>query len=414
MSQRPTVLVLTHRTPFPPDKGDRIRTFNVLRFLSPHTDVHLACLADEPVSPEQHEGMSRLAKRVGVVPIGRSRWIRALASLAIGGTASQGAFRSTGLTNLLRSWARETRYDACLLSASSLVEYMELPELRQTTAVVDLIDLDSQKWLDYAAAGGLKAWLYRREGSRLRQVEKQLSQRFRAAVVVSEVEADLYRQFGPAELVHVIPNGVDLDYFAPQTGVPQAMNCVFVGALDYKPNVLGASWFCQKVWPELMRRNPEARCQLVGRKPAAAIAALASIPGVDVVGQVPDVRPYLASASVVIAPLQIARGIQNKVLEALSMAKAVVASPQAFAGIAAKAGKHLVAATEAETWVGEIEKLWKSPAERSRLGSAGREFVLANHCWQTCLEPLAGLMGISATLESSTQRREVLVGGSRS
>ena len=412
MSRRPTVLFLTHRTPFPPDKGDRIRTFNVLQFLSAHADVHLACLADEPVSPEQYEGMSRLATRVGVVPIGRSRWIHALASLAIGGTASQGAFQSSGLTNLLRSWARETRYDACLVSASSLVAYMDLPELRDTPAVVDLIDLDSQKWLDYAATSGLKSRLYRLEGSRLRRVEKQLAPRFRAAVVVSEVEADLYRQFGPPDLIHVIPNGVDLDYFAPQ-GAPQALGCVFVGALDYKPNVLGASWFCRNVWLELVRRHPEARCQLVGRKPTKAITALASIPGVDVVGQVPDVRPYLASASVVIAPLQIARGIQNKVLEALSMAKAVVASPQAFAGIAAKAGEHLVAATDVGTWVNEIERLWKNPAERACLGVAGREFVLANHCWQTCLEPLAGLMGITETLKSAPQRTEMLVGGSR-
>jgi polysaccharide biosynthesis protein PslH len=412
VSWRPTVLFLTHRTPFPPDKGDRIRTFNVLRFLSGHADVHLACLADEPVAPEQYEGISRLATRVGVVPIGKSRWIRALASVATGGTVSQGAFRSSRLTNLLRSWASETRYEACLVSASSLVAYLDLPELRTTPAVVDLIDLDSQKWLDYAAAGGLKSWLYRLEGNRLRQVERQLSSRFRAAVVVSEVEAGLYRQFGPADLIHVIPNGVDLDYFAPQEA-PQALGCVFVGALDYKPNVLGASWFCRNVWPELARRNPQARCQLVGRKPTAAIAALASIPGVDVVGQVPDVRPYLASASVVIAPLQIARGIQNKVLEALSMAKAVVASPQAFAGIAAKAGEHLVAATDAATWVNELEKLWKNPAERARLGTAGRGFVLANHCWQTCLEPLAGLLGIAAKLESAPQRREMLVGGSR-
>jgi polysaccharide biosynthesis protein PslH len=413
VSRRPTVLLLTHRTPYPPDKGDRIRTFNVLRFLSAHADVHLACLADEPVGAEQYEGMSRFATRVGVVPVGSSRWVHALTSLATGGTASQGAFRSSQMTELLRSWVQATRYDACLVSASSLVDYLDLPELRSTPAVVDLIDLDSQKWLDYAAAGGLKAWLYRLEGNRLRQVEKQLAPRFRAAVVVSEVEADLYRQFGPADLIHVIPNGVDLDYFAPQPA-PQTLGCVFVGALDYKPNVLGASWFCREVWPELARRHPEARCQLVGRKPTASVLALATLSGVEVVGQVPDVRPYLASASVVIAPLQIARGIQNKVLEALSMAKAVVASPQAFAGIAAKAGEHLAEANNVRSWVEEIDRLWKSPAERARLGNAGREFVLANHCWQTCLEPLAGLLGIGPLSASAPRRNEILIGGSRS
>jgi sugar transferase (PEP-CTERM/EpsH1 system associated) len=411
VTRRPTILFLTHRTPYPPDKGDRIRTYNVLRFLSRHADVHLACVADEPVSAEQRQGMLHLATRVGIVPIGRSRWVRALMSLATGGTASQGAYRSSKLTDLLRSWAREVRYDACLASASSLVSYMDLPELRSTPAVVDLIDLDSQKWLDYAAAGGPESWFYRLEGFRLREVEKQLSRRFRAAVVVSEVEADLYRQFGPTDLIHVIPNGVDLEYFAPQPA-SEVLGCVFVGALDYKPNVLGAIWFCREVWPELFRRYPQARCQLVGRKPTPAIAALAALPGLDLVGQVPDVRPYLASASVVIAPLQIARGIQNKVLEALSMAKAVVASPQAFAGISAKAGEHLLEATDAEAWVHGIERLWKNAAERARLGKAGREFVETNHCWQTCLEPLAGLLGISESAAGASQPHEMLVGGS--
>jgi sugar transferase (PEP-CTERM/EpsH1 system associated) len=412
VSWRPTVLFLTHRTPFPPDKGDRIRTYNVLKFLSTRADVHLACLADEPVSSEQNEGMRQLASRVGAVPIGTSRWIGALASLATGGTVSQGAFRSGRLTDLLRSWAREVRYDACLVSASSLVPYMDLPELRSTPAVIDLIDLDSQKWFDYAAKGGLKSWLYHLEGHRLREVEKQLSSRFRAAVVVSEVEADLYRRFGPAHLVHVIPNGVDLEYFAPRAAA-EVLGCVFVGALDYKPNVLGAEWFCREVWPELIRRHPQARCQLVGRKPAAAVTALAAIAGVEVVGQVPDVRPYVASASVVIAPLQIARGIQNKVLEALSMAKAVVASPQAFAGIAAKAGEQLLEAKDVQAWVREIERLWNDRGERARLGKAGREFALANHCWQTCLEPLAGLLGLSQVAERAAGPREALVGGPR-
>jgi sugar transferase (PEP-CTERM/EpsH1 system associated) len=292
------------------------------------------------------------------------------------------------------------------------VPYLELPELRSVPALVDLIDLDSQKWIDYAQAGGLKSWLYRLEGSRLRRVERQLPKRFRAAVVVSEVEAALFRQFGPADFIHVVPNGVDLDYFAPRPAASE-VGCVFVGALDYKPNVEGAAYFCRQVWPELRRRHPEAKCQLVGRRPTSAVLALGQIPGVEVVGQVADVRPYLASAQVVIAPLQIARGIQNKVLEALAMAKAVVASPQAFAGIAAKAGEHLLSAHDAGEWVSEIERLWQNPAERVRLGEAGREYVLANHCWQTCLEPLADLLELSAAAARTTPERSELVGGPR-
>lgn len=408
MKRRPTLLFVTHRAPYPPDKGDRIRTYNVLRFLAARADVHLACLADEPVTAEQDQGLRQLASRVGAVPLGAGRWARALASFASGRTISQGAFWSPNLAGMLRNWAKETRYDACLISASSLVPYLQLPELESIPAVVDLIDLDSQKWFDYAAAGGMKSWLYRLEGRRLRAVEKHLPSRFRAAVVVSEVEAALFRQFGKGDFIQVVPNGVDLEYFAPQHA-QEAIGCVFVGALDYKPNVEGADFFCRQVWPELFRRHPRARCQLVGRRPTAAVQALSQIPGVEVVGQVPDVRPYLAGASVVVAPLQIARGIQNKVLEALAMAKAVVASPQAFAGIAARAGEHLLEARDVPGWVREVERLWRDPAERARLGEAGRHYVQASHCWQTCLEPLNGLLGLSSQFASEVSCQESLV-----
>jgi sugar transferase (PEP-CTERM/EpsH1 system associated) len=393
VSGKPTILFLAHRTPYPPDKGDRIRTYNVMRFLSRRAHVHVACLADEPVSAEQRAGLERLAARVGVVPIGRARWLRALGSLAAGGTVSQGAFRSPRLARLLRSWARDTRYDACLISASSLASYVELPGLREVPAVIDLIDLDSQKWLDYAAAGGLKAWLYRIEAARLREVERRLEARFRAGVVVSETEANLFRQFGPADFIQVIPNGVDLDYFAP-VPASETVGCVFVGAFDYKPNVEGALWFCQQVWPELHRRHPQARCQLVGRRPTAAVQALNAFPGVEVVGQVADVRPFVAGARVVIAPLQIARGIQNKVLEALAMGKAVLATPQAFAGIQARAGEHLLAASTAPEWIASLERLWSDSSLRARLGAAGREFVAANHSWNACLSPFASLLDL--------------------
>jgi polysaccharide biosynthesis protein PslH len=410
VSGKPTILFLTHRTPFPPDKGDRIRTFNVLRYLSGWANVHVACLADEPVTAEQRTALAQLATRVSIVPIGPTRWLKAVTSLATGGTVSQGAFRSSRLTRLVRTWARETRYDACLISASSLVPYANVPELKTVPAAIDLIDLDSQKWLDYAAAGGFKSWLYRLEGTRLREIERRLDERFRAAVVVSEVEADLFRQFGPKGLIHVIPNGVDLEYFVPRAAA-QTTGCVFVGALDYKPNVEGAAWFCKQIWPELHRRHPQSRCQLVGRRPAPAVEALKAIPGVEVVGQVPDVRPYVASAQVVIAPLQIARGIQNKVLEALAMAKPVVATPQAFAGLAARAGEHLLAARTEPEWVSHIERLWNEPALCAHLGAAGREFVVAHHSWSTCLEPLAELLNLTNVRAPSP---ELLAGGVQS
>jgi sugar transferase (PEP-CTERM/EpsH1 system associated) len=213
--------------------------------------------------------------------------------------------------------------------------------------------------------------------------------------LVGEAEAAIYRQFCAAGAVHAIPNGVDLDYFRP---APEAAEptCVFVGALDYHPNVDGAGWFCREVWPEVVRRRPGARFLLVGRRPAPAVRRLAGLPGVELVGQVPDVRPHVARAAVSVVPLRIARGIQNKVLESLAMAKPTVASPQVLAGLKAEPGADLLRATSPAEWVEAILRLFDDPALGRRLGAAGRRYVEANHRWEVCLAPFAALLGLPA------------------
>jgi sugar transferase (PEP-CTERM/EpsH1 system associated) len=407
---RPDILYLVHRVPYPPDKGDRIRAFQILRYLGERAAVHLACLADEPVDEAVLGALRRHARRVVVMPLGRwSRWARALGSLALGGTVSEGAFRSPGLRAALRAWAGETRFHAALASASSMVPYLRLPEFRDTPKVVDLVDVDSQKWHDYAdASRGPRAWLYRLEGRRLRRLEQGLGGWARAVTLVSEAEADLYRRFGGGS-VRAIGNGVDLDYFRPQ---PQAVEpaCVFVGALDYRPNVDGACWFCREVWPELRRRRGDLKIYLVGRRPAPAVCRLAELPGVELVGQVPDVRPFLARAAVTVVPLQIARGVQNKILEALAMGKAVVASPASLEGVKARPGLHLLAASSASEWTQTVLRLLDDPALRERLGDAGRRYVESHHRWDRCLEPFSRLLRLPTAAEDaeppSSARRE--------
>jgi len=216
---RPVLLVLAHRVPYPPDKGDRIRTFHLLKYLAQHARIHLACFADEPVGADVVTALHSYCERVAILPLGSSsRWLRALISLARGRTVTEGAFSSPALRQLLHVWAAETCYHATLASASSMAPYLQLPELRATPAVVDLVDVDSQKWLDYAAASrGPSAWLYALEGRRLRRLEQRLPAWARGVTLVSEAEADLYREYCPSPRVHAIGNGVDLDYFHPRT-----------------------------------------------------------------------------------------------------------------------------------------------------------------------------------------------------
>ena len=398
-SRRPRVLVLTHRVPFPPDKGDRIRTYHILKWLSSRATIHLACLADENVDPLTLSALAELCERIEIIPHGgQGRWARALWSFAKGGTISEGVFDSQALKTLLTRWKGEHHYDAVFASASSLVPYLRRKELRDISAVIDLVDVDSQKWLDYAGNGRKPMdFVLRAEGRRLRCVEHEIAGWARAVTLVSEAEAALYREScgvsdGP---VHAIRNGVDLDYYHAdsQTTSKTTSGCVFVGALDYRPNVDGAVWFCREAWPEIRRRVPDATLTLVGRRPVPAVQRLAECPGVELAGQVPDVRPFLARAAVAVVPLRLARGVQNKVLEAMAMRKAVISSPQAVAGIRAEPGRDLLIASSPQEWAETVCLLLGDPARCEKLGESGRSYVEANHRWESCLNPFGPLFG---------------------
>lgn len=393
---RPRILYLTHRFPYPPDKGDRIRNYHILAWLARRATVDLACL-DDGLDAATDGVLRELADRVAVVRLRRSsRWARAAWALATGRTVSEGAFASSELTRLLRGWASDNRYDAVLASASSLVPYLRLPEFAGIPTVVDFVDVDSQKWLDYASASsGPRAWLYRTEGKRLHRVEREATKWARGVLLVSEAESNLLRHACDAPNVHTVPNGVDLEHFrSGGEAVESARTCVFVGALDYRPNVDGVCWFCREVWPEIHRLRPGASLLLVGRQPVPSVRRLAAVPGVEVVGQVPDVRPYLERAGVVVVPLRLARGVQNKVLEAMAMSKATVASPQSLAGLQPRDDLPVLPASSPAEWFESVTRLMDDPDLRHRLGEEGRRYVEESRCWDRCLEPLESILGL--------------------
>lgn len=386
---RPHILFLTHRVPYPPNRGDRIRTYHVLRHLAQQADVTLGCLADEPVESSTREALGALCRHLEIVPVdGYRRWLRAGTSFVCGSTVTEGAFASPTLRRAVQRLATATPFDAALTSSSALAQYLEVPALKNVPAWIDLIDVDSQKWVDYAAAHrGPKAWLYGIEGRRLRGLESRLSRATRGLFVVSEAEADLFRRFCPTDAIRSVPNGVDVDYFAPQS-VPLKPDCVFVGALDYLPNIDAAIWFCREIWPEIRRRRPDSRVKLVGREPTAAVRELASISGVDVVGTVPDVRPYVAEAAAVVVPLRIARGVQNKILEAMAMGKAVITTPRTLKGLDVTPGVQCLAAESPAEWTDSVLACFDDADLRTALGEAAAFHVQTHHRWSACLEAL--------------------------
>ena len=403
--RRPRVIYLTHRVPFPPDKGDRIRNYHVLRQLAARAEVWLVALADEPVPPETLAALHKHCVRVAVVPVNsRLRKLRAGLSALAGRSLTEGAFREPAVDRVVAGFLREARFDAALVSASGLAPYLRRGGLRDLPGFVDLVDVDSQKWLDFAAAvGGLKRRLYRFEAGRLRKLECELPGWAAAVSLVSPAEARLYESFAGAGTATVATNGVDLDYFAavpPDTLTVPA--CVFVGALDYLPNVDAAVSFAREAWPAVRAKVPDAEFHVVGRKPTPEVVRLGELPGVVVVGQVPDVRPYVARATVVVVPMRLSRGLQNKVLEAMAMAKAVVAAPPALAALAAVPGRDLLCADAPAEWAEAVAGLLADPARRRELGTNARAFVERHHHWDRCLEPLLDLVTRTAVESAGT------------
>lgn len=410
---RKRFLILVHRVPYPPDKGDRIRSYHLVAHLAGLGEVDLAFLTDEPVPSETLEVLGRLCRRVEAVPTSRFwRWIRAGCSLANGRSLTEGLFGSPALRSLVGRWLDESAYDAVVCFSSGVLPYV-LGRGWEPHLVADLVDVDSQKWFDYARrTSGPKAALFRLEGRRVRALEREAG-RARAVVLATNTEAEVYREFCPEACIEAVSNGVDLDYFQPAPEVEETACCVFAGQLDYRANVLGLEWFCREVWPSIREHVPSATFDIVGRNPVAAVRRLSTVPGVQVIGPVPDVRPYLQASRIVVVPLPVARGVQNKVLEAMAMSRAVVASPAALEGLSLVLGRDALAATKPDDWSREVSRLLADTQMRSELGQAARRYVEANHRWETCLQRFDTLVSPHRSVSEPCPRTPIAGGRSQ-
>lgn len=394
MPDRPRVVYLTHRVPYPPDKGDRIRNYHVLREMSQHARVWLAALADEPVTAEQQARLGELCERVELVPHGRP-WAKAGLSLLAGRSLSEGLFRSPQLDAVLAGWRAEADFHAVLVSASSMAPYQRRNGWADVPSFVDLVDVDSQKFFDYASTAGIpKRWLFTLEGRRVRKLEKELCGWAKGVFLVSPAEAKLFDGFTAPGTATPATNGVDLDYFRPRPDVKPDLACAFVGAMDYPPNVDAAVWFATDIWPRVRAVHATAEFRVVGRQPTPAVLRLHGTNGVNVIGQVPDVRPHVASAAVAVCPVRIARGLQNKVIEAMAMGKPTVASPPAIAALKVELGRDVLSATSADEWVSTLIELLGDANRQAELGASGRKYVEEHHHWDRCLRPLVERMGL--------------------
>jgi sugar transferase (PEP-CTERM/EpsH1 system associated) len=356
--------------------------------------------------------------RVAIAPIDRRRrWFHAGTHWLAGKSLTEGLFWSRSLAQALDYWSDVIAFNQVFVYCSSMLPYAERKGLASLPRVVDLVDVDSQKWNDYADhSGWIRRGIYRSEATRIRRLEQTCIAESKAVLLASEAEADLLRSQAPHRKASIVgmSNGVDSQYFDPfrvaQDRVsspqglaglsPSELRLVFVGVLNYPPNVEGLRWFLQHVWHKLRQHLPTATFEIVGKDASPQARKFASYPGVHLTGAVEDVRPAIAAADVVIAPLKIARGIQNKVLEAMAMAKPVVVTPQAAEGIDAVPDKHFVVADSADAWLENLMALARSPEVRREMGMAARGLIEKEFDWSSCLEPLEGLLGIELPKDS--------------
>ncbi len=397
--RRPRVLMLTHRLPYPPDRGDRIRSYHMIRFLARHVDLALGCTSDEPIWMQHHHLLATMARRVALYPISRtSIRMRAARAWLAGAAITPACFYRSGLGDQLARWHEEEPFDAVLTFCTAMCHYVRrlrrhVPAPFTGRHVLDLVDVDSAKWASYAQNSlPPKRWLYACEARRLRRLESGQDEPFDAVSVVSEAEAKAYRsQVADHGQLVAVGNGVDMDYFQPLEDTDARTLC-FVGVLNYRPNVEGIAWFVRHVMPMLVEREPRTRLLIVGRHPTARVEELGQCPGVEVVGSVPDVRDYIRDASVVIAPLLLARGVQNKVLEAMACQRVAICSPAAAEGIEATVGEHLLVADQPRDWVEAITRVFDDPRQRRAIAAAARDCVEQRYTWDARLHPMLDLL----------------------
>ena len=335
-----SILFLCHRLPWPPSKGDKIRSYHVLRRLAERHRVYLGTFVDDPADWRYLAEVESVCAEVCVRPL--KPWQargRALTAMTRGEPLTVGCYHDRVLQRWVDRLVAKRKVDLALCYSSGVAPFvMRHASLRR---VMDFVDADSDKWRQYAEAHhGVTRMIYRREARRLAAFEREIAARFDASLFVSEPEAAFFRKQIPAVAgkVHGVANGVDAGYWNPQREYanpyrPGERAVVFVGAMDYRANVHAAQWFVQEVWSQVSASRPDARFYIVGSRPTREVQSLGRLAGVTVTGRVEDVRPYLAHAHAVVAPLRIARGIQNKVLEALAMEKVVLATPEAWEGI---------------------------------------------------------------------------------
>lgn len=394
------ILFLAHRIPFPPNRGDKIRAHHLLRKLARIAPVHVGCFAESDADREAIGELADIAASHRVVDRTKPLALAGVEALLAAKPVSLTAFHSVRLAQWVEQTLVRHPISAIVVFSGQMGQYV--PDGFQGRVIIDLCDVDSAKFESYAKAGQ-RAWINAREARLLAREEERLAHRADATILISDNEAALFesRLTNPSLAdVRVLGNGIDAQFFDPDTVKPHAEvadrkgpHFVFTGQMDYPPNEAAALWVTDTLMPRIRREYPEAEFHVVGRNPTRALQSRSGRDGITVWGEVPDVRPFVAAADVVLAPLMIARGVQNKVLEAMAMAKPVLLTPQAATGIEATDGLHwMQCVADADLMAERLKTHFANDPDGMAMGAHARAFVLGSHDWDAMLAPLETLV----------------------
>lgn len=392
------ILFLAHRIPYPPDRGDRMRSFHLLKALAKLAPVHLAAFADCEADRAHLATLAPLLASSHVELRSTSPVTAGIGALLRGEPVSVALYRSVGMQDWIERLLSERPVGTIFAFSGQMAQYV--PDDFDGRFLMDFVDVDSAKFEAFArSAGGPMRWVYAREGRRLAAFEVAVSRRADLSLFVSDAEVALFRARGGSTKVRTLENGIDLQRYDPALGRKPVGHgkgplIVFTGQMDYRPNIEAVACFAREALPLIRARQADAHFAIVGRDPDASVQRLAALPGVTVTGEVPDVRDWIAAAEVVVAPLRLARGVQNKVLEAMAMARPVVASPAAAEGIDVRPGEELVVADGSAAEAEAVVALLGAPELARSIGTAARARMVARYGWDARLAALPAMLGM--------------------
>ncbi|MBD1390533.1 TIGR03087 family PEP-CTERM/XrtA system glycosyltransferase [Neiella sp. HB171785] len=392
------LLYLCHRIPYPPNKGDKIRSFNQLAYLSKEFDVYLGCFVDEPSDMAYTKKLSQYVKGMYVLPLNkRHATFRGVLKMGRKQPITLPYYFDPKMAQWVNNTIANFAIRDVLVYCSSMAQYVDSPQYQKLNRVIDFVDLDSDKWRQYSKNKNFPmSWVYNREFRTLLAYEQQLTEQFDASVFISSNEVELFCELSGISShsrVHAISNGVDLDYFDPAKVAPMSSSentptVVFTGAMDYWANVDAVRWFVKHVWPYVTKQVKQAKLLIVGSNPSDKIRELDAFANIEVTGRVDDIRSYIQTGWVSIAPMRIARGIQNKVLEAMAMEVPVVATSLAMEGLTTTQGCNLTIEDNEQLFANAVVARLK----QRKTAPENRQWVIKNYRWEEQLHHLKDLL----------------------